>query len=989
MRNPRTLLFVLFFISGFSGLIYESIWTHYLKLFLGHAAYAQTLVLAIFMGGMAIGAWFCSKISIRWRNLLIIYALIEGVIGVAALLFHPVFVQITQNAFTSIIPRLDDPTLIHLFKWSSAGLLILPQSILLGMTFPLMSSGLIRFYPSQSGNSIAMLYFTNSFGGAVGVLISGFVTIKWLGLDGTIVLAGAINILLALIVWLLFRKQPRQAQPISQQQRESMSISRFRVMLVVALLTGVASFIYEIAWIRMLSLVLGSSTHAFELMLSAFIFGLATGGLWISRRIDRLLNPIIFLAGVQIVMGLAALSTLPLYGQTFNLMHWFLSILDQDASGYLLFNLFSHSIAMLIMFPTAFCAGMTLPLITYELLKAGTGERAIGAVYGINTLGAIIGIVVTVHLGFPYLGTKGALLFGAFIDIALGLYLLWRYHKGSLGVKRLLIFPASIGTILLVALLVELSPHQMASGVYRKGELLSNKERVVSYKDGKTATISMTASTGNVHYIRTNGKADASINMQPGGMPSYDEITMTLTAAIPMLLKPDAKQIANIGFGSGMTSHVILANPHIEALDTIEIEPEMVTTAKAFRPYNIRVFSDDRSKIHYEDAKTFFSANNKKYDIIISEPSNPWVSGVSGLFTREFYHNIKYYLNDNGMVAQWVQIYEFDITLLVSILKAVSSQFSDYVIYALNHGDILILASDSAIADLTDDEFSNELGLSADLARINVNTSEDLRLRWLGDRKFLASWINNNDIPTNSDYFPFVDQNAAKARFMSSDAKEIFFSLIEAFPVRAVLGQRELSNTNTNISISPLAMLSYSPYKATYVLSRMTANTTIPVQSYPQLQPYINESDKLVAECKNLPAHGDKVYLLYNIAVSTVPFLNPEELEELWSAVEKMACGSDLNEYVNRWLALFKAISRRDTTIMQQLSLQLLKQPQYLNQTRIKYLMGINMLSLLADQKYVDARQFWQEYSSLSPEAAKIREISYLLMLANSAGNTR
>ena len=158
-RIPRSVFFLLFTVSGFAGLVYESIWSHYLKLFLGHAAYAQTLVLALFMGGMAIGSWFCSRWSGGWGNLLRGYALAEGLIGLAGLGFHPIFVTATETAYESVLPALGGETSAALFKWALAGLLILPQSILLGTTFPLMSAGLIRRYPAAPGESLAMLYF--------------------------------------------------------------------------------------------------------------------------------------------------------------------------------------------------------------------------------------------------------------------------------------------------------------------------------------------------------------------------------------------------------------------------------------------------------------------------------------------------------------------------------------------------------------------------------------------------------------------------------------------------------------------------------------------------------------------------------------------------------------------------------------------------------------------------------------------------------------
>src|SRR5512146_2758958 len=193
----RNVFFLLFALSGFSGLIYESIWTHYLKLFLGHAAYAQTLVLAIFMGGMAIGSWLCARFSGRWSNLLKGYAVAEGIIGAGALVFHDLFARTIELSYTAVIPNLASPAIVAAYKWALSSLLILPQSILLGMTFPLMSAGIIRRHPRAPGEALALLYFTNSLGAAIGVLSSGFYLTDKLGLPGTMQVAGLVNLVLA------------------------------------------------------------------------------------------------------------------------------------------------------------------------------------------------------------------------------------------------------------------------------------------------------------------------------------------------------------------------------------------------------------------------------------------------------------------------------------------------------------------------------------------------------------------------------------------------------------------------------------------------------------------------------------------------------------------------------------------------------------------------------------------------------------------------
>src|SRR3954463_14057005 len=243
---PRAAFYVLFTASGFAGLIYESIWTQYLKLFLGHAAYAQSLVLAVFMGGMAAGAAWCARISTRRAQPLLAYAIVEALVGIAALVFHPAFVALTEWSFASVLPALGNEWLALAYKLALSCALILPQSVLLGMTFPLMSASLVRAAPAAGGESLAMLYFTNSLGAAAGVLTSGFVLLEHFGLPGTLRMAGILNLAIAATVWLL-------ARPVLRGPVAATAAPRgVELLVAVAFFTGLASFIYEIVWIRML-----------------------------------------------------------------------------------------------------------------------------------------------------------------------------------------------------------------------------------------------------------------------------------------------------------------------------------------------------------------------------------------------------------------------------------------------------------------------------------------------------------------------------------------------------------------------------------------------------------------------------------------------------------------------------------------------------------------------------------------------------------------
>jgi len=768
--------FVLFTVSGFAGLIYESIWSHYLKLFLGHAAYAQTLVLAIFMGGMALGAWGASRISARWRDLLLAYAVIEALIGLISLVFHSVFVAATAFAFEAVIPALGSPAAVHALKWTLAAALILPQSVLLGMTFPLMTGGVLRLRPERAGYAIAMLYFTNSLGAGVGVLASGFYFIELAGLPGTLTIAGVLN--LAVAAGVMFLPRRTDTAPVPSVAAKNEPVPMGRLLLAVAALTGMSSFMYEIGWIRMLALVLGTSTHAFELMLSAFILGLAFGGLWVRRRIDAARDTLRLLGLVQVAMGIAALATLPVYVASFEFMQLTMQSLARTPGGYLAFNAVSHGICLAVMFPAAFCAGMTLPLLTASLMRAGAGERAIGQVYAANTAGAIAGVVAAVHLGLPLLGLKGLIIAGAAIDLALGVVLL------GVGRRPYAAAAVSAAAVCFAIIGVRLDPLHMASGVYRSNVLMrqGGGEEVRLHLDGKTASVSVTGGKELI-ALRTNGKSEGAIRVDGAGV-THDEITMTLTGALPFFLLPEARRIANIGFGTGLTTHVMLGSDRVESVDTIEIEPAVVTAAAALRPFNARAFDDPRSRLHFEDAKTYFSARGERYDVIVSEPSNPWVSGVASLFSSEFYRDVRRHLRDGGLLVQWVNVYELSPVLLASIIAALDAHFSDYEIWMPNGGDLLVVAVHKGSLRAPDARAFDSPRLRADLERFGIRSLDDLLLHRVAGRSAMHPYFASFRVPANSDFYPVLDLNAAKARFMHRPADEEIPRLLEAgFPL--------------------------------------------------------------------------------------------------------------------------------------------------------------------------------------------------------------
>jgi predicted membrane-bound spermidine synthase len=785
------LFYLVFVLSGAAGLIYESIWTRYLGLFVGHSAYAQVIVLVIFLGGMSLGALLIGKRSERIQRPLFWYAIIELATGVIGLVFHDLFVATTNLAYANLFPSLGIGAAQTIAKWGIASFLILPQSILLGMTFPLMSAGIIRRVPERSGGALSMLYFANSLGAAVGVLAAGFWLVAAAGLPGTLLVAAIINISVAAVVIVTLRMSRLQetSAPVVAAHPEVSGLSRpglWRLLLAVSFGTALSSFIYEIGWIRMLALVLGSATHSFELMLSAFILGLALGALWVRRRADSNASSLRFLGYVQLAMGSLAIMTLPIYLESFGWMASLMAAFAKTPEGYTLFSAARYAVCLAVMLPATFCAGMTLPLITRMLVGSSVGERAIGQVYGVNTLGSIIGAALAGLVLMPLLGLKWLLVAGASVDIALGLALFaaeWRL--GSLEQRarwfpRLAIASALAAAVIAVSMRAKLDQTVLTSGVYRYGNVqAAGSRKVLFYKDGRTATVSVRRlpETGGL-TLGTNGKPDASLGPEwldtttkdvKRGQFTHDAPTQLFVPLVALAHAPGAKTAAVIGHGSGMTSHALLGSPAIESLVTIEIEPEMIKASRAFYPANARAFDDKRNTFAIDDARAYFASRGRTFDLIISEPSNPWVSGVSGLFTEEFYGRVKTYLTPTGVFAQWLHLYEIDDALVLSVVAALTKHFPTYSIFNISNKDIIIVATTRPQLPAPDWKIFEYPALAQDLKHVWPLTPQTMETLRVADNKSLEPLVRLVGAP-NSDFYPTLDLNAERTRYMKTEA---------------------------------------------------------------------------------------------------------------------------------------------------------------------------------------------------------------------------
>ncbi|HEX3020538.1 MAG TPA: hypothetical protein VHP36_09555, partial [Chitinispirillaceae bacterium] len=815
---------------------------------------------------------------------------------------------------------------------------------------------------------ISFLYFTNTLGASAGVLLSGFYLVKIIGLKGAIITGGILDILVGITVFILCHKDksPDDDNPVFEKGSEVIAANVkskpdfYLPLLLVSGATATASFIYEIGWIRMLSLVLGSSTHSFELMLSAFIFGIALGSFFIRNRIDKIKNIPAAIVLAQVIMGITALFTIFTYNHMFGFMKFVISALAKNQQGYLLFNLFSHFICLLIMLPSTICAGMVLPLIVHLFYREGSGEESIGKVYAINTFGSIAGVIVAVWCLMPFLGLRLLIAIGGILDIGIGLYILHTFKELQLSNLKKILTPVSCCFIAVTFVFGTIDPVLTASGVYRNGTINKNK-KIIFNKDGKTASVTLFRTGGSL-VLTTNGKPDASVNVR-GGI-SGDEYTMALTAALPLACKENGASAAVIGMGSGMTSHYLLYDTTLKSVDVVEIEPAMVDAAKLIGDKVSNTFTDKRCNIFIDDAKTFFSAHNRKYDIIISEPSNPWVSGVSGLFSEEFFGLIKNHLNENGILVQWFHKYESDISILVSIFKALRQHFPYYEMYTAG-SDLITVATTENNGCLKINRDIFQIGpMAKRLKEMNFSSIEDLKVISFVSQKMFNPLIDGFPWPSNSDYNPFVDLNAVKYRFMDKDIRLIDTLRSYIIPVRKIV-ESDTGSIQFQIREKLPDIYNLAEFNTAKKLYNEIMNIASNNDSLATFSDFFSEVVTLDYSSTGHLTFEQFYSTLIEILEKTLPYLSISEMKDIWEVVRMKTSGMPFDEDEKIWMNYFQALCNYDMESLYKYSRQLLPQSGEIENDYInRFLMVSLNISALNTGKSDGLDDIWPRFES-------------------------
>jgi spermidine synthase len=772
----RTWVFLFFLISGATGLIYEVVWTRLLTLVMGNTHYSIATVLTTFMGGLALGSYVGGRVIDRFFNPLALYAVLEAAIGLYCLAI-PSLIDWAFPLFKSIYLSSElsySSSSFYRFLVCSA-ILIIPTSFM-GATLPVLSK-FVSTKPEFVGRDVGTLYAINTFGAVFGAATSAFVFMRLLGLNATIGIAAAFNIGIAAVIFFIFRpplsrvhenvQTPKETETGPTPWKEGFILFGFAI-------SGFCALVYQLTWNRILSLLLGSSVYAFSLILAIFILGLALGTVCFSRWMTRFKDLIKVFGFLQIGIGISALAALPFFGEIPFVNRWVYQNWDVD---FTVVQWSNFLIIFSLLFAPTFFMGGQFPVVV-KLLTRGISNlgRDVGRVYASNTVGTIIGSFVGGFLMVPVLGIQNSVLTAVLINVLLAAVLLWLAPSLSprlkyYGVPFLVIFCIWGGRSMdawdkAVISSGSFMPYRIKD--LHEAEKKSNK--ILYYKEGTHTTVTTElAVSGNI-FLRVNGKTDASL--------ALDMRTQLLSGYLPMFLKENPQSALVIGQGSGITLGAV-EQFAVKDIDLVEISPAVIEGSRYFGPFNHQALDDERLTIILEDGRNHVALSDKKYDVIISEPSNPWISGVGALFTIDFFHLLKARLSVDGVACIWVHT-NMSPDSFKSITRSFTEVFPYVTMWESIVGDDYLLIGSSKEYGLPYEKvkkFLTQETIGHDLKRIGIQSVRDLFSLMLMDRDSIVQF--SGDAPIHTDDNSLLEFNAPK--YIYRDERDVLVRQLTPF----------------------------------------------------------------------------------------------------------------------------------------------------------------------------------------------------------------
>lgn len=801
--NPPIFFLVLacFFISGLTGLTYEILWTRMIVEIIGSAPFAISIVLTVFMGGLGLGSYLAGRSIDRVQNprrLVGLYGMLELIVGAYGILlpfllvfFRPLY-GILYNRLFEYFYAYQLLTFVGCFV-----LLIIPVTCM-GATLPILS----RFFVtrlSTLGTHVGRLYGFNTIGAAVGSLLCGFWLIYHLGVWGSLTFAIVLNAIIGILCVVLSRTSKARRDGVRKKGKRVQSepaTSEFQVevpakgvaegwyALIIFGISGFCAMAYEVIWTKLLGLLVGPTTYSFTIVIVTFITGLALGSLFFGWLGDRVRNVMGLLLLTQVTAALFALFISQVMG---NSQIFFAKLIIHFKDHFALLSLMKAAVLFLFMFFPTFSLGATFPLVgkIYTRSLASTG-RSIGSAYAINSIGAVLGSFSAGFLLIPLMGKEKGL------SLVLALQLLTvlgiMVHRGlkkwaKLGHQTTLAIPVLAG-LFLVAFYPQWDRKMLSTGKYHRffhkeirdlgwltclfsgmGRFANPDDKLLYFGDGIggfTTVLDMSTDIfGNrSHNLFNSGKADASSR--------GDMMTQTLSAHFPMLFHPDPKNVLVVGLASGITAGEMLHYP-LKRLDVVEINDKVIAASDFFLPWNNRVLANPKTNLIIQDGRAHLALTERTYDVISSEPSNPWMAGLAALFTEEFFTLAKERLNEGGIFVQFIHTYQMDWSTFSLVGRTFSKVFPNSLLVRTDPSG---LGVDFLLVGIKGDERPQETVAARNMAYVgkskNVNFLDHRILYHLIVSEDLRALFGEGRV--NTDNHPWLEFSAPRLMHVEDES---------------------------------------------------------------------------------------------------------------------------------------------------------------------------------------------------------------------------
>ncbi len=677
---------VCFVLSGFAALLYQTAWMRQFSVVFGTSELAVTTVLSAYMAGLALGAAIAGRFVDRITRPVLVYGLLEAGVALSALAV-PLLLALANVLYVGTLGSQPEPPDASgmgqsLFYLIVAFIVLAIPTGCMGATLPMLTKYVVRS-KEQIGPRVGMLYAFNTVGAVGGTVTAGFVLVPALGLTGTVWVGVFVNFIVFVIAAMLARSMAPARIP-DAERTEAPAVEENLVtvrsgfvftgsfwILPLMLISGANTFTYEVLWTRLLGHILGGSIAAFSTMLASFLGGIAIGSA-IAAKLSK--NAQVALTGFVIAQGGIAVTSLIIYE--------FLYILIPENAG-LRGNV---PLAMAVLLPATLFVGATFPFAVRILAKDKTDAAPASArVYAWNTFGAIAGATIAGFILIPLLKYEGAIQLAVTLNAALAL------------AASLLIFERQYRTVLVagigLAVVVLVYRPELPEAILRTSPMTSEAGGEIRfYEVGRSATVLILEEDGYFN-LRTNGLPEASTNLK--GAPPYQH-NQHLLSTVPVLARPDARQMLIVGFGGGVAVEGV--PPSVKSIDVIELEPKVIDANRFVAPERqVDPLADDRVRVVVNDARSALALTSKRYDAIVSQPSHPWTAGASHLYTHEFISLAKDHLNPGGVFLQWMNTEFITRSLLESLCATLLDVYAYLRIYQWESGVLFFLGSDQPL----------------------------------------------------------------------------------------------------------------------------------------------------------------------------------------------------------------------------------------------------------------------------------------------------